>query len=190
MGPHRLVRFERTLASGLVVHCDAESAGTVKPTFIAQQGMKAAIDFKVPDGVWRGAAPVTAATVAGAALSQTLTLPALAPSTAAIEDGSFTIYGPITNPKVVETTDGVDGDSFYYNASIASGGSITVNAATWAVTGGGGHVVNQAKVFPGGRRMLTVNPARPGDSPSLQLRGTGGGAATKLSYTAYPTFAC
>lgn len=188
--PHRQVKFERTRADGTTIECYAEYAGQIAPTPISQRGIKAQIDFKVTDGVWLGQTLVTTQTVAGTALTQTLALPGLAGSTAAIEDGSFTIYGPITSPIVVDRTDGVDGDLFKYDTSLTTGQSITVDSKTWAVTGGGGHVVNQAKVFPAGRRMLTVVHPRPGTNPTLELRGSGGGGTTKLSFAAYPTFAC
>ena len=188
--PHRLVKIERVKADGTTIECYAEYAGSISPTSIAQKGIKAQIDFKVPDGVWRGQAVVSASTVAGAALSQTLALPGLAKSTAAIEDGQFTIYGPVTSPIVVDRTDGVDGESFKYDAVVPNGQSLIVDSRTWAVTGGGGLVVNQAKVFPAGRRLLTVVHPRPGLNPTIQLRGSGGGAATRLAYSAYPTFAC
>lgn len=187
--PHRLVHMERTLSSGEVISCDAEYAGQIKPTFMGQRGMRAAIDFKVPAGVWKGTS-ATAETTAGDPLTQTLVLDALEPSTAAIEDASFTITGPITSPQVADYTDGVDGDVFRYDAAIAAGQTLTVNCKTWAVTGGGGLSVNQAKVYPGGRRMLSISPARPGAKPTLQLRGSGGSTGTKLSVTAAPSFAC
>jgi hypothetical protein len=188
--PHRQVKFERTRANGVTYECYAEYAGQINPTPIAQRGIRAAIDFKVADGVWRGQTLVTTPSPADATLPKTLALPGLAASTAAIEDGSFTVAGPISNTLVVDVTDGVDGDSFSYTKPIASGESITVNSQTWDVTGGGGHVVDLSKVFPAGRRMLTVVAARPGAQPTFQLRGTGGGALTRLTYAAYPTFAC
>jgi len=188
--PHRLVKIERTRADGTTIECYAEYAGQIAPTVISQRGIKAQIDFKVPSGVWTGQTLSSVSTVAGGALPQTLSLPGLAASTAAIEDSKFTIYGPITSPIVVDRTDGVDGELFKYDTVIASGGTLTVDCKTWDVTGGGGHVVNQAKVLPAGRRMLTIPAPRPGVNPSVQLRGTGGGAATRLALEAYPTFAC
>lgn len=189
--PHRLVRIERTMADGSVRWCDAEYAGGIEPTHIAQRGMKAAIDFKVPDGVWRAKDPMAAvSTIAGSALPQTLALPLLAGNTAAVEDGTITVYGPITSALVVDRTDGVDGDTLLYDTPLTSGQYATFDGKAWTVTGGGSHVAKVAKVFPSGRRFLTVPAPRPGATPTIQLRGTGGGAATKLTYTAYPTFAC
>jgi hypothetical protein len=188
--PHRLVRIDRYMANGDRIQCYAEYAGSIKPTYISQRGMKASIDFKVPSGVWKGTTLVSQGTVAGAALTQTLSLPGLAKSTAAIEDSKFTIYGPISNAVVVDRTDGVDGDSFKYAATIGANQSLTVDCKTWAVTGGGGLVVNHAAILPSGRRHLTIPPPRPGANPTLQLRGTGGGATTRLTAEAYPSFVC
>lgn len=188
--PHALVRMDRYMANGDQIQAYVEYAGSIKPTYISQRGMKASIDFKVPAGAWKGTTKVTKSTTAGGALTQTLSVPELAKSTAAIEDGKFTVYGPISNPIVVDRTDGVDGDSFKYASSIAAGQSLIVDCKTWAVTGGGGLVVNQAAILPSGRRHLTIPPARPGANPTLQLRGTGGGAGTQLTLEAYPSFAC
>lgn len=188
--PHRLLTIERTLASGEVIQCSAEYAGSIKPQHFAQKVMKASLDFAVPDGVWRGQTTYTHSTIAGAALTQSLTLTNLEPSTAAIEDGTFIIDGPITNPHVVDVTDGVDGDDFYYNASLAAGQTLTVNCATWTVTGGGGHTAQLGKVFPSGRRLLSVPAARPGQTPKLELRGTGGGTGTRLTFSGKKTYAC
>jgi hypothetical protein len=188
--PHRLIRITRHMASGEIVECDAELTGTIDPTHIAQLGMRAQLTFGVPSGVWKSQTVYTAQTVAGAALPQTLVLDGLEPSTAAIEDLVLVIKGAVAAPTVVDRTDGVDGDYLLYGATIAAGGSLRLDSATWGVTGAGGHVVNIANVNQVGRRYLAVPAARPGQTPTVELRGSGGGVGTQLVVTGRRAYAC
>lgn len=187
---HRLIPVTRYMASGEVVTCDAELVGTIDPTHIGQRGMRASLSFSVPSGLWVSQASFVASTTPGAALPQTLALPGLEPSTEAMVDLTYVINGPITNPVIVDRTDGYDGDSFKYNGTVSASQSLTVNAGTWLVTGGGGLTVDHAKVMPSGNRLMTVVAARPDETPTVQLRGTGGGGGTKLTVTGRRSYAC
>lgn len=187
---HRLVTFTRYMASGEVVLADAELIGTIEPTHIAQRGMRASMAFAVPAGVWRSQTTYTNQTTAGASLPQTLSLTSFEPSSEAMVELTYTIAGAITTPVIADTTDGVDGDTFKYDATVGSGQSLIVNAATWAVTSSGGLTVNQAKIMPTGNRLMTVVAARPGATPTVQLRGTSGNGNTRLTVTGRRIYAC
>ena len=59
-----------------------------------------------------------------------------------------------------------------------------MDSGTWAVTGTGGLVVNQAKLDYTGARYMTLNPPRPSEvAPVARLSGFNGGTNTKLTVT-------
>ena len=151
-------------------------------------GWRAQIEFNVPSGVWEEPTTRTFTATAGATLPKTLTLTALAESTAPNETGVFTIYGPITNPRIVETTGGVDGDWFQYNGTVPNNQALIVNSGTWALAGLGGFVPNQSLAYSSNDRFMPIHPGRPGQTPTVQLRGTSGGTATNLHVSARRTY--
>lgn len=189
--PHRLVRFTRYMASGEHVYCYAELIGTIEPTYIAQKGMRASMAFSVPAGRWYSEDSYTMQTVAGAALTQTLVLTSFEPSTAPMDTLTFQVKGPITSPIVVDRTDtGFDDDTCKYDAPLTVGQTLTLDSGSWDVTGAGGLAINQSKILPTGGRLLTVNAARPGEVPTVQLRGSGGSTTTQLIVTGRRAYAC
>lgn len=192
MPGHRLVRYLRTLAGGSSRWCMGEVVQATEPSPLGNLGIRAALEVTVPDGVWfdnAGAEVMQAA--AGAALPQRLPLAGrLAGITAELHNGIVTIDGPINNPQVFDVTDGVDRSWVAYDGVLAAGQSLIINTDTWAVTGGGGFAPDIAKVRYNAARYLVVPPAAPGSTPTIELRGAGGGATTRLSFSAVPTFAC
>jgi hypothetical protein len=187
---HRLQRYRRTLAGGGARYCYGEVIAAIEPTPIGNLGIRAAIEVQVPDGVWwDDAGPVTDATVAGPGLPQALALTSFAAVTAPQERLTTQVDGPINNPLVIATTDG-DGDWWTYDGAIPAGESIVVGGGSdgWGATGLGGFVPNLGHLRYSGARYHNVPPARPGNTPSLQLRGTGGGATTKLTVTGTPAW--
>lgn len=187
--PHRLVRVTRTLASGEDVFCDAEVVGQIAPTHLGQNAYRATITFGVPAGVWFSSAVYTMTSAVGSALPKTLSLTEVAASTAPLECLTYTVYGPITNAKIIDNTDGGYADTLLYKGSIAAGAWISFNADTWAIQTGGFSYANN-NVVPTGRRLMTVTAARPGDVPSVRLEGTGGGTATKLVVAGRCAYLC
>jgi len=182
---HRLVRYRRGLAGGSFRQCDGEVVQAIEPVPVGQLGMRMGIEVLVPSGAWEDVADVLAATAAGGALPQSLSLGGFAAGTAPMDALLVTVNGPLAGgwQVAVVTDTGVDGDSFRYGGNLAAGQSMVLNTATWAVTGGGGFVPNLDLLTWSGPRYLTIPTARPGANCSLALRsaGGGGGAGTGLS---------
>lgn len=186
---HRLQRYRRTLAGGGSRYADGEVVSVIEPTPIGSLGIRCAVEVQVPDGVWWDyGGPVTDATAAGAALPKHLDLTQFALVTAPQERLVCQVDGPIQNPLVVSRTDGVDGEWWTYDGVIPTGQSIVVGGGAdgWSLTGLGGFAPDPAKLRYSGPRYLVVPPAQPGDVPAVELRGTGGGAGTRLTVTGTP----
>jgi hypothetical protein len=183
--PHRMCRIVRTLSDGSTRQCDAYKVSSMKPTAIGQRGYRAGIEFKIPRGFWRGTADVVDETPAGAALPKTLALVNVGAGTAPVDDSVYRVIGPISDPVVVDTTDGVDKAWFSYAGQVPANAHMEVNAATWTVVGVGFTVNQQAVAFS--ERMTTV-AGPPGQNPTVALRGTNGGATTALRVTGRPAW--
>lgn len=187
--PWQLVTFQRYLASGEVRQCKGEVVSDLAPDAVGQLAMRYAVEVHVPGAYWEAVADVSDASTTGGTLPQTLTLGSFALATAPMEELLYKIDGPISNPTVVDVTDGVDGWSWTYSGTVPSGQSISVDAKIWAVTGGGGFTVNHgAYAYTDTGRFMTVVPGAPGLFPTVQLRGTGGGGNTRLTVTGRPKF--
>jgi hypothetical protein len=183
---HRLCRYRRTLAGGGSRYCDGEVTQQISPTSL---GIRAAVEVQVPEGVWwDGGGEVSESTVAGAGLWQTLTLDAFALVTAPQERLVSRVEGPINNPQVIDVTDGVDGEWWTYDGALTAGQSIVVGGGPdgWDLTGFGGFVPDPAKLRYSGATYLIVPPAKIGNVPTVQLRGSGGGAGTRLTISGTP----
>ena len=75
----------------------------------------------------------------------------------------FTVTGPATNFVI---SDGIPGgEQMTYAATIPAGQGMSINAGTWQVLGFGGYVPDIARLSFGGRRFLTIRPARPTQVP-------------------------
>lgn len=110
-------------------------------------------------------------------------------STAPMEDLTYTINGPITNPKVYSTEDGVEIEpelSFQYDGTIADGESLTVNCSTWDLEANGGLALDFTKFKHVGHARYMV--LEPDELPRLRVTGSGLGANSSLSITGYRKF--
>jgi len=187
--PHRLVQVQRTMASGELVYANVEVVGTVSPTHLGQTGYRASITFNVPIGVWLSVATYRMDSPKSAKMPQTLYLTDWEPSTAPLELLQFTIYGRITNPKLIDNTDGGYGDTLTYMGTIPSGAWIRFNAANWGIDASG-TTYSHALTNPTGRNFLSVSAARPGDKPSVQLQGTNTDSKTHIGVAGRRAYLC
>jgi hypothetical protein len=181
----------RTMADGSQRICLAEVASGLTPVPIGSTGMRLAIEFRVPSGVWYSAA--TASTFTGTpgilTVPRVITLTGeLAKSTAPMDRLIYTITGPIANARLDDLTNGSGGDTLTYSATLGFSESIIIDAGEWTVTGAGGHVPNQAALAFSGGRYLTVQPAAPGSSPRVQLSGASTGSTTNLSVSGIASY--
>ncbi|MFJ6770163.1 hypothetical protein ACIQOV_04145, partial [Kitasatospora sp. NPDC091257] len=144
--PHRLLTFERHTAAGQVRRCEGEVLSALTPTPLGQSGMRISLEVNVPAGYWVSADTSIQASTVGAAVPQDLALTAFADATATMEQLSYLLTGPITAPTVTDTTDGTGGDSFTYTGQIGAGQTLTVDAATWQLTGSGGLVPDPGRL--------------------------------------------
>lgn len=186
---HRLVTVERYMASGEVLTADVELVGQIQPVWLGQRGWRATLTLSVPAGVWKGKTVYTEQTTAGSTLPKTLALTSFEPSTETIDDLVFTVSGPITNPSIYDRTDGVDGDWVQWIGTLSSTQTIIFNSGTWSVSGTGGLVPSQLSVRMSAGRLLPVPAGRPGSTPTVQLRGTGGGTQTRLTVSGSRSYA-
>jgi hypothetical protein len=189
--PHRLSVYKRYLADGTMRQCQGDVVAALDPTPIGQLGMRCGVEVNVPSGYWAGATEQSQTVAMGASASThnvDLTLSAFARSTAAMENLTFRITGPVSNPRVVDMTDGVEGESFSYVGSIPAGQTLVVNSGTWAVTGEGGFAPILSRLNHTGRRYCAVAPARPGQTPKVRFYGENVAAATALNVRGYEAF--
>jgi hypothetical protein len=185
MRPKALRYIVRTLADGTQRQCLAEVVGSLSPSPIGSTGMRLAIEFRVPDGLWYAMSATTCTAVAGVATSASpkqLTFTGeLAKSTGPIETLAILVTGPIQNIRI----DDLGGPSWLqYNTTVAAGHTVTFNCDDFSITATGGHSVQKASVQFSGSKFLSVEPVPVGSSPRIQMYGSGGmSAATNLSVT-------
>jgi hypothetical protein len=187
--PHRLVQVKRQMSSGEIVYANVEVSGTISPTHLGMHGYRASITFTVPIGVWQSVQTYRMDSIPSSTMPHTLYLDDFATSTAPLEMLEFTIFGRITNPKLIDNTDGGYGDSLTYMGTIPSGAWIRFKAASWSVDSSG-TTADQALINPTGRRFLTLSAARPGDRPSVQLQGTNSDAKTHIGVYGRRCYLC
>lgn len=181
--PHRLSTYERTLADGTIRRCQGDVVASIDPQPSGSLMVRAGIEVAVPAGYWEGTVARTAGgafTVAAASASIDVVLTPYARSTAAMEYLTYRITGPGASVRVADWTDGVEGDFLLYAATVAAGQVLVINSGTWAVTGEGGLVPNQAALQYSGRRFLPVAAARPGQTPKVRITASNVTTATRL----------
>lgn len=182
---HRQVRWRRHLADGSIRECYGQLVQAIEPKAIGQRGVRFGVEVKVTAGVWNDVDPTTFFGVPGAPFNTALPLAAFERATGPMDEFSFLIEGPVTNPLVRAADNGgwSTTEWFKYTGVIPAGKSITVDSKAWTVVGGGGFVPNPAALSYGGGRFLTVWPQPPGLVPTVRLEGAGGGAGTRLTVT-------
>lgn len=181
MPQHRLVHWERMLPDGTMRETWGRCPQAPTPTSLGRQGVRVSLEIAVPRAFWQDEVITTDATAAGAALPQVLPLASKAGASAPMADLQFTITGPVTNPLITCTSDPTVNDQLGFVGVVPAGASLTVDAGTWTVTAVGMPVPTLDAFTWTGYRLLEVPPAIPGQVPTVQLDGSGGGAGTKLS---------
>lgn len=173
----RQVVLQKRYPDGEVRQCRAELTGGVQPVPVGRSGMRAQLTFTIPSGMWESADSFAFSSDAGSTLPKSLALPALAKSTAPMENAVVRIVGPITNPQVgwANPVHGVS-EFVRYNGTVPAGGVLWLDSGTWNITASG-FTPNPAAVVPSGSRLLTIVPSA---APGLGLSGVGGGATTQL----------
>jgi len=183
---NELVTYERKWDdNSRAYRCQGEVITAVSPAFTSNRSYRFGIEVVVPGAFWEASGASTHSTPASATLPQTLTLTNHADSTAPMSDFTYTIVGPVTNPRVETMKSGaVTGVYVQYNGTVGAGQSLVINANTWAVTGTGGLTVNESLLDYNSGRYLTIQ-ARMYTETAPQLRFTGSNAAatTQLSVT-------
>lgn len=186
---HRLVRYQRRTASGEWREAWGEVVSAMEPTPHGQVLMRASVEVTIPAGRWQRQTDASAALPGTGAL----TLGTFADSTAPLDDLTYRITGPITNPTVQDTTDvalGTLGDSFTWTGVIGAGQTLVVDSGKWTVTGEGGlSVPHVGPLSYTGDRFLTVPVAPPNGVPQVQMTGFNVGAGAGLTVTGRPAYA-
>lgn len=96
-------------------------------------------------------------------------------ATAPMAEMVFSFTGPMNNPKIQDPITGV---WFQYNETFTAGKGITVDCATWGITGIGGYVVDYAKaVHAGSGSFYEVTPPLTGPA-AVTFTSTGGTGGT------------
>lgn len=144
------------------------------------------IAYTIPSTWWEDETTTTQSATAGATLPKTLSLTSFANMTGTIEDASFTVVGPITNPRI---TDSETGAWVQYTGTVASGSSwfLDVAAATSKVgtTAAAATTVMANTTHAGGFKMMVIpNTYNLTNTPQLVLSGSAGNSTTNLSVTA------
>lgn len=127
------------------------------------------VALRVPDAFWTD----TIVTNFDMAPGFTGNVSVLNGMTAPCEDAILKVYGPCTSVTVEARYNGGPMDDplyFTYSGTIGTGQTLTINCGTWALTGGGGLVVDYTKMFhTGSSRFLTIAPGPVGGMPQLNV---------------------
>jgi hypothetical protein len=184
---HRLSTIRGGQPDGTIRRAQVEWTEWTDPEVMAG-GTRAewSIGYTIPKTWWEDENTLTQAATAGATLPKTLNLTSFANMTGTIEDASFTVPGPITNPRI---TDSETGSWVQYTGTVPNGSFwyLDVAAATSKVgtTVGGASSVMANTTHAGGFKMLVIpNTYNLANTPQLVLSGSAGGTATNLSVTA------
>lgn len=160
--------------------CYADILGSIDPEMAYGQVGEFNVDLTLPDVFWQDTSDFTWSTPSGAGAIGIHAMTTFAGATAPLNDLSFAVAGPITNPVV---TDVVTSHQVNYVGAIAAGQIWTVNAKNWTSTVAG--VNRTAATFSFGLyapRLLTITPKNdPSLGPEISLAGTGPGVGTQLT---------
>lgn len=140
------------------------------------------VQLVVPGAFWQDTADNTN-TFTNPTMGAALSLTNFAGATAPMDDLTYTITGPITNPKVEALRGGAALTSpvyFQYNGTVPSTQTLIVNCKTWALSGTmASSYANLSHT--GDARWMVAEPAAAAGTPQVSLSGSGNTAATALS---------
>lgn len=174
----RLVRVQRTLASGEVRECDAELVGTLAPQAIGNYAARFSASFNVPAAFWRTVTSYTD-TKAGVTSGGSVPLTKLTGSTAPMADLAYKFTGPMTNPLLTVPD---TGETLGYVGTVPAGATLTLDSGTWSATATG-MSVNLAAITHSDNVFLAVPVAKPGTTAALTFTGTALTAASQVDVT-------
>lgn len=133
-----------------------------------------AVTIECSDPFWREAASVSGSFSATSAAPDTHVIAGFAGSTAPVEDPVVVFTGPCTNPKMASGLWWVQ-----YNAALAAGQSVTIDAGQWTVTGAGGVTADYSKLVHAGiGPWFALDPSPGGPSCTFSHTATTTGTAT------------
>jgi hypothetical protein len=113
--------------------------------------------------------------------------PTTALGTAPVNDATYTITGPITNPLIRDVTSGC---WIKYTGTVGVNQTMVYYADTFIVSGTAGFNADSTKIgyWKTGGRLMRMTPDRLTGLYRVQLEGTGTTAATNLSITGYKKY--
>lgn len=139
------------------------------------------ISYTIPKVWWEDENTTTQSAVAGATSPKTLNLTSFANMTGVIDDATFTVAGPVTNPRITDTE---TGNWVQYTGTVPSGSSWVVNVDAFTSTVGGSTVLS-ATTHKGSYKLLPIpNCFGTSNTPQVTLIGSAMGTATNLTVTA------
>lgn len=137
------------------------------------------VSLRVPDAFWRDTADRTYTSVTGTGAIKLHTMSEFAGATAPMADLTYTVSGPVTNPRV---TDELTGHYVEYIGTIASGSSWVVNAEAYTSMSGASNLTantNSSGVYAPSLLTLT-HRVDPTAAIQVRLGGTAAGTNTRL----------
>lgn len=189
--PHRLVTYRRITAAGETRYCQGEVIGAMAPTSIGQAAYRASIAVDVPAGYWRGEQLQTVTTPLSAGPGGTVVdLSVFSSSTAALEELSYTLTGQLVDPRVADTTARGRGGWLSYTGTVPTGKALTLDAASWQVSGSPGFTPSGQAVDYSGDRFLTLAATPPNGAHRLLVTAGTVGAGAALTVAGYRSYLC
>jgi hypothetical protein len=187
-----LLDVRHTLADGSVRQCFAEVLEVLDFSTAGSWGNPSAdftVALTIPSGFWQSVSTVTQ-TFTSPTRPSTLSLTSFAGVTAPMDDLTFTITGPITNPEIhaYENSAALEVPIWFkYTGVIAASTSLIVNCNNWTVTGTGFTPTYNLLTHTGSSRFMSVLPAPSAGSPQIRLEGSAGSPAS-VAVSGYKKF--
>jgi hypothetical protein len=174
--PHGLLDIRHTLPDASIRQAFCECVGILDFTTQGANPIgKVQVELGIPGSYWQdvnNTAPAKNTTVGSAWTFAT-------GGTAPMDDATYTIDGPITNPRI---TDEYTGAYVQYNGALTAGQQLVLNASTFAVTATGitPNLANLVMVGTAGRLMRLVPDASLRYRPILSGSGTAAGVGLTI----------
>jgi hypothetical protein len=183
---YALLDVRHTLPDATIRRALAEVSGAYNFTTHADPMGLFTVVLNVPDAYWKDVVATTTFVNVAVAGSNTPDLTWATGGTAPLNDATFTVLGPITNPRIVDL---VSGCYINYAGTVPAAQSITYNADTFVVGGVGGFNPDMSKVtyWKTGGRLMRLVPNNLGEY-KVRLQGTATTTATRLTVVGYKKY--
>lgn len=178
-----LLDVRHTIGNGEIRQAYCEVYGGFSPVFKGNLYGEFKVGLTIPSAFWQDVTPVTWSSPTSAAAIASHQVTSLDGATAPMEDLQFQVKGPITNPRLLDVK---SGHSVKYTGTVPSGSTWEVDCGKWtsvvgtATAWAGTGVSNFGGVVANGIHRPRLFSLAPGSPPSVDLSGTGTGAATQL----------